>query len=53
MESGGLVHSFSSKLPYFMRYDCNNYGKWGPVYLAEIADEDEDDDQLPHAPFST
>ena len=30
------VRSFSSMLPYFMRYNHHNYGKWGTIYLADM-----------------
>ena len=30
------LQSFRSMLPFFLRYDHYNYGRWGPVYLAEM-----------------
>jgi hypothetical protein len=30
------LQSFSRMLPYYMRYDHQNYGKWGAVYLADM-----------------
>ena len=30
------LSSFRSMLPYFMRYDHTNYGRWGAVYLASM-----------------
>ena len=30
------LHSFRCMLPYFFRYDHQNYAKWGSVYIAEM-----------------
>jgi hypothetical protein len=30
------IHSFTCMLPFCLRYDHINYGRWGPVYLAEM-----------------
>jgi hypothetical protein len=30
------LYSFTSMLPFFLRYDHYNYGRWGPVYIADM-----------------
>ena len=30
------LQCFTCMLPYFLRYDCYNYGRWGPIYVAEM-----------------
>lgn len=30
------LHSFTCMLPFFLRYDHYNYGRWGPVYVADM-----------------